>query len=416
MPILVLGIVIFVHEIGHFLMARFFKIATPVFSVGFGKEIWGFTDKIGTRWKLSIFPLGGYVSIADIDENPLYQRTWIALAGPLANFLFGIMIIFLCSSFYGTPKTPSVIVGLNTDAGAYMAGILPLDRVISIEGKSVPNDIESIKDIIYSAKSDNVDIRILRDMQEVSFSVQIKELKKINEFGEAYKQKMIGVVFAGQNLKLSAIHSVAGVETNGDLAFTREELLKNLDKNIIINFGEPNNRENFLVNISSKLNKGWLDENSKRYSTLVLWDEQQIEFIDVPFLKSIIEAFELTYRACKTTLGVIYQIIVGKKDTGELGGMVAISNMTGDTIEESESGGGAFYILRLLALLSVNIGLLNLFPIPLLDGGRILLYSIEGVIGRPPSLKFKGYIYGISVMFIIMLMLMVTFRDIIERI
>jgi regulator of sigma E protease len=414
MPIFVLALVIFVHEMGHFLMARYFKIKTPVFSVGFGREIWGKTDKNGTRWKLSIFPLGGYVTVASQDSDPLYQRTLIAFAGPLANFVLCIVLLFLLSVVYGAPKTPPVIVGLNIHAGAFEAGMLPLDKVLLIDGKTIPNTMESIKEIIYGAKSDKVDVLILRDGQEKTLSIQVRELKKTDDFGEAYKQKMLGVVFAGQNLKVSAINSVEGVNTEDNPSLARVEMLKHLDKNIVINFGEGNEREDFLVHINSSLNKGWLDENSKTFPTLVLWDSNKTEFASVPILESIKESFVTTYKACRATLGVLYQIIVGKKDSGDLGGVVAISTMTGETVENTEQS-GLFFVIKLIALLSVNIGFLNLMPIPMLDGGHILLYAIEAILKRPPSLKFKGYVYGVSIMGLLFLMVMVTYRDILEK-
>jgi regulator of sigma E protease len=414
MPILVLGIVIFVHEMGHFLMARSFNIKTPIFSIGFGREIWGVTDQHGTRWKLSIFPLGGYVSVSTTDKDPLYQRTLIAFGGPFANFVFALILLIGCSIFYGVPKTPSAIVGLNIHAGAYEAGMLPLDTVLSIDGVSIPNTMESIKEIISASKNDKVEVRVLREGQEKTLFVQVRELNKSDEFGDTYKQKMMGVVFAGQNLKLNAINSVEGVVTEGSVDLNRAELLKNLDRNIVINFGEKGDREDFLVHVSADLNKGLKDKESKRYSTLVLWDEQKFEFRASAIGEALEESVDLIYRACKTTLGVIYQIIVGKKDTGELGGVVAISNMTGETVEESDNS-GAYFILRLIALLSVNIGFLNLFPVPLLDGGHILMYGIEGILGRPPSLKFKGYLYGVSIMFLLFVIAMVTYRDILER-
>lgn len=414
MPIFVLALVIFVHEMGHFLMARFFKIKTPVFSVGFGREIWGRTDKHGTRWKLSIFPLGGYVSVGSTDADPLYQRTLIAFAGPLANFILCIVILFLLSVTYGVPKTPPVIVGLNINAGAFEAGMLPLDKVLSIDGKEIPNSMESIKEIIYAAKTDSVDVRILRDGQELSLPIQVRELNKTDDFGEAYKQKMLGVVFAGQNLKISAINAVERVVTEGNPDLVRSELLKYPDKNIVINFGEGAEREDFFVFINSSLNKDWLNKDAKNFPNLVLWDLQKTEFGSVSIFASIEESFKTTFKACQVTLGVIYQIIVGKKDTGDLGGVVAISTMTGETVETAEQSGW-FFIFKLIALLSVNIGFLNLMPIPMLDGGHILLYAIEGILGRPPSLKFKGYVYGISIMGLLFLMLIVTYRDILER-
>ncbi len=253
MPIFVLAIVIFVHELGHFLMARYFKIVTPVFSIGFGKEIWGRTDKRGTRWKLSIFPFGGYVTVGIKDSDPLYQRTLIAVAGPLANFILAFFIILLLSLFYGAPKTPPIIVALNTQAGAFGAGMLPLDEILSIDEQKIPETMETIGKIIEDAKSDKINVRLLRDGQEVNLPIQIRKLNKTDDFGEQYEQKMLGVVFAGQNLKLRAINKVGEVITEGNQVLAREELLKFLDKNVVINFGEGTEREYFLIHVSSVL-------------------------------------------------------------------------------------------------------------------------------------------------------------------
>lgn len=415
LPILVLAFVIFVHELGHFLIARYYKVPTPVFSVGFGRELVGFTDKHGTRWKLCVFPLGGYVSVDTTDTVPLYQRTLIALGGPLANIIFAVLLMFFVAISYGAPKTSADIVALNIDGGAYAAGMLPMDKILALDGREIPYYTDDIKNIVADAKGDFVSADILRHGQKMTVKIPIKTKERSGDFGENISQRMMGVVFAGQNLKLSAINQVGGIKTEGNSTLARSELIKNFDQNIVINFGKRKDQEYFLVHVDADLNKGLLDEQSIKYSTLNLSDSDTMNFIPVSVAQASIDAVKLVYDACKKTLGVLYQIIVGKKDTGDLGGVVAISTMTGEVAQQAKFI-GLYIAFKFIALLSINIGFINLLPLPLFDGGHLMFYAIEAVRGRPPSLKVKGYVYGVSIMFILFLSLMVGYRDIMERI
>jgi regulator of sigma E protease len=415
LPVFILAVVIFVHELGHFLIARYYKIPTPVFSVGFGREIIGFTDKSGTRWKLSIFPLGGYVSVNSTDKDPLYQRTLIAIGGPLANFVFAIIAMILVSMTYGSPKTPPYVAALSLKGGAYEAGMLPMDKILKLDDRDIPYYMEDIKDIIKNAKGDFVSADILRNGQKMTLSIPVKDMSKTGDFGEDYQQRMMGVTFVGQNLKLNAVNSVAGVDTLGNVSLARSEIIKNFGKNIVINFGKGKDLENFFIHIDPTLNKGLLDEHDTKYSALILWDNSKVDFIPIPLTEATKDSLDLAYQASKKTLGVLYQIIVGKKDTGDLGGVVAISSMTGEVAEQSKLI-GFYYMFKFIAVLSVNIGFINLLPLPMFDGGHLMFYAIEAMRGRPPSLKVKGYVYGVSIMFILILSLMVGYRDIMDRI
>lgn len=415
MPILVLNIVVFFHELGHLLIARYFKMRTPIFSVGFGREIVGYTDTYGTRWKLSVFPLGGYVSVDTLDKQPLYQRVWVALGGPLANMVLAIILMIGIAMIYGAPRTPPNIVALNLNGGAYASGMLPHDQIVSLNGIKIPYYIEDIKEIIKNATGDYVVAEILRDGNPMTVNIPVKDMHKTDDFGGDIQQRMMGVVFAGQNLKLLAINNVAGVDTEGNTSLARKELIKNFSQNIVINFGKGSDREDFLTYIDPVLNKGLLDENGTRYSTFVMWDNLKTQFLPIPFVESVSDAFNLVYEACKKTLGVLYQIITGKKDTGDLGGVVAISTMTGEVTQEAKTV-GLYYIFKFIAVLSINIGFVNLLPLPMFDGGHLMLYTAEAICGRPLSLKVKGYIYGVGIMSILILSLMVGYRDIMERI
>lgn len=415
MPLVVLSVVIFVHEMGHFLVARYYKARIPVFSVGFGREIMGYTDQYGTRWKLSVFPLGGYVSIDNQDASPVSQRAVIALAGPFANFLFAILVMMAVAMTYGAPKTPSYVVALNTGGGAYAAGMLPRDTILALDGQDIPYYTEDIKDIVAQAKGKIVKADILRDGQKMTLSIPVRSMHKTGDFGEDNQQPMLGVVFAGNNLKLNAVNRVVDVDTEGKLSLVRDELKKYLGQNIVINFGKGRDREDFVTYIDPELNKAWFNPQSTKYNSLILWDDVNVQFLPIPFQEAVTDAFELAYDACKKTLGVFYQIIVGKKDTGDLGGVVAISSMTGEVTEQAKFI-GAYFIFKFIAILSVNIGFVNLLPLPMFDGGHLLFHAIEAIRGRPPSLKVKGYVYGVSIMFILLLSLIVTGRDIWERV
>lgn len=413
-PLLVLAVVIFVHEFGHFAVARYFKVPVPVFSVGFGREIFGFHDRYGTRWKFSLFPLGGYVKIDESDQRPLYQRTLITLAGPFANFGFSVGLLFLVFLFYGAPVTPPDIVGVNLEGGAYEAGILPRDTMRTIHGLEVPKDMDDIKSVIRGIKERTTEVVVRRDGRDIPINVALKPLKKSGDFGEDDSQPMLGVVFAGQNLKLSAINRVGDIVTEGNLSAARAEILKHAGQRVVINFGEGKDRGDFLVFIDGLLNAGLTDESSSDYANLVLWDYRNTRFYPLSFFQSVTYSVDLLYQGIKKTVGVLYQIVVGKKDTHDLGGVVAISSMSGEVAEKAMDI-GPYFIFKLLALLSINIGFLNLLPFPMLDGGHLAFYAVEAIRGRPPSPKVKGYIYGFGILFIFWVIGMANYHDVIEK-
>lgn len=414
MLVLVLAIVIFVHEMGHFAMAKYFRVPTPVFSVGFGREIIGFTDRWGTRWKVSLFPVGGYVSIAGNETDPLLQRAWIAVAGPLGNFVFAILLMMGAYLYFGTPATPATVVGINITGGAFEAGIQPNDKLITLGNQPVPRDIDEIKRFMEAVNSPYLDVMIERQGQRSHVQVPVRPMNKTDDFGGKYQQKMLGVVFAGQNLKLSAIHRVAGVDTDAKVTRVRDELIRNFGKTVVINFGKGDDREDYVVHVDANLNKGLLNPSSTDYTKLVLWDDWLVEFDRMTLGRIVRDSFDIVYQGCKKTLGVIYQIVVGKKNSDDLGGVVAISTMTGDISQKIDQT-GFFYFLKFIAVLSVNIGFINLLPLPMLDGGHLVFHAMEAVRGEPPSPKVRGYIYGIGIMFIIFVSLMVNFHDIVEK-
>lgn len=413
-PILVLAIVIFVHELGHYLMARVFRVPAPVFSVGFGREVFGFMDRRGTRWKFSIFPFGGYVKIDESYDRPLYQRVWIVLGGPLSNFIFSFVLMVAVFMLMGAPAVTPVAAGVNIKGGAYAAGVRPGDRIISLEGHFIPKDMDDIKSFVTSSPKEVLRAVLQRDGQEMVVDIPILQLKETNDFGDDKPHRKLGILFAGQSMKLKAINRVADVDTEGNVDRAREEILRHIGKDVVINFGLSGVKDDLLIRIDADLNKGLYDPESSKFTTLVLWDDRDTEFYRLPFSKAVIHSGDLLYKAIKKTFGVLYQMVVGKKDTGDLGGVVAISSMTGE-VTENASVVGPFFIFKFLAILSASIGFLNLLPFPMLDGGHLLFHGIEKITGVPPSLKIKGYFYGFGVVFIVLIVIMVNYHDIVEK-
>lgn len=413
-PIVVLGIVIFFHELGHFLMARYYKISAPVFSVGFGREIAGFTDKHGTRWKLSIFPLGGYVSVDIKEKDAIYKRSLVAFAGPLANFILAVFLMIVAVNISGAPKTPTKVVAVSTVGGAYKAGILPGDKIISLDDHELTDYSDKIGDMVRNAKNDHIKAVVLRDNKQLTFSVPVRDSQITGDFGEDKNKRLMGVVFAGLNLSIKGLNKVGDVNTEHDTDLARAELIKHFGKNIVIDFGQGKDRQSFLTHVDPTLNQGLLDKDHPKYSTFRLWDEKSVTFKPIPFLESVGDAFDLLYQACKKTLGVLYQIIVGKKGTDDLGGVVQLSSMTGDVAAQAQSVSW-YYMVRLIAILSINIGFMNLLPLPMLDGGHLMLHAVEKVRGRPLTPTIKGYVYGVGIMFILILSIIVTVRDIMDK-
>jgi regulator of sigma E protease len=353
----VLTVVVFFHELGHFLVARWCGVAVKVFSIGFGPEIFGFNDRHGTRWRLSWVPLGGYVKFID-DENAasagqrslesmpeedrkrsfqgktLAARAAVVAAGPIANFILAVVIFTLIFSFFGERITAPKVDVVNPGSAAERAGFLPGDRVISVDGQAVES------------------------------------------FGEM--QRIVGV---SADQKLTFV-----VERNGNkVEITATPELKEITDH----FG--NTMRLGLLGIQRSASPD--DWTLKRHD---------------PFT-----AFGMAVKECyfviSRSLGYLYDVATGRESADQLGGPIRIAQVSGQV-----ATAGFIALLNLAAVVSVSIGLLNLFPIPMLDGGHLLFYGIEGIRGRPLSEATQEIGFRIGLAFVLMLMLFATWNDLIQ--
>jgi len=347
--LIILSVVVFVHEYGHYWVARRNGVRVEVFSIGFGPELLGFNDKHGTRWKLSAIPLGGFVKmLGDADETSarpdattsrepdsfpaksVLQRMAIVGAGPAANFLFAIVVLSILFVFSGRPFTPAVVGEVTAGSPAAAAGLEPGDRISAVDGAEV-DSFESLQGMVRDQAEVPLAFTIERDGEvfEVTVTPALNEIE--DRFGNTHRVGLVGI-------------SRSGVE------FRRS-------------------------------NPGM----------------------------AVFEATSETVRMVTATLGALGEMIVGSRGTEELGGPLRIAQMSGTIAQD-----GLVPAIWFTAVLSINLGLINLFPIPMLDGGHLVLYTIEAARGRPLGERSQEMAFRVGLAMVLTLMIFATWNDLVQ--
>ena len=352
--VVVLGILVFVHELGHFAVARMCGVKVDVFSIGFGKELWGCRDKQGTYWKIAAVPLGGYCQfLGDDDASSAgdgkaselseeekkftfqYQspakKLVIALAGPVSNYLFAILIFAGIFFFLGKINFPPVVGEVFENSAAAKAGIVANDRILTINGNKI-DSFDDIRKEVDLTVGNEVVVELLRDGREIRLQFPLIEMEVPEANGEMTKRPMLGV------------KSVNVIE---------------------------------------------LDH----------------EKLSLP--QSLNEAFMEAWNVTEATLRGVGQMITGKRSGEEIGGIIRIAEMSGDISKQN----GILDLVVFMALLSINLGLINLFPIPVLDGGHIVIYLAEIAVGREINTQIKDALFKVGFSLIIALMIFATWND-----
>jgi len=349
-------VVVFVHEYGHYYYAKKYGVGVTDFSIGFGKELFGWNDNSGTRWKICWIPLGGYVkffgdrnvfSQADQEEmlkkynteerkklfvlKPLYQRSIIVAAGPIANFILAIVIFLSIYMFIGKDLTPAMVAEVQKDSPAEMAGIMKNDIILEIDG----TEVESILDVsklIMMSTSEIIDFKVSRYDQSVFLEVKPNIVQSEDNLGNKTSKRMIGIKLSPYNNKINHV----------------------------------------------KLGPA----------------------------RALYYSFTEVYFVVTSSLKYLTSIIGGSGDSSQLGGPIRIAKITGQVAEY-----GFIPFLSIMAYISISLGLINLFPIPLLDGGHLMFYGFEKVLGRPLSQKTQEGFFRIGMFLLLFLMFFATFND-----
>lgn len=354
--ICVLSVVVFVHEMGHYLVGRWCGIGVQAFSIGFGPELIGYTAKSGTRWKLSAIPLGGYVKFSgdesvtsspvDIDDahmseeyrktafhtQPVWKRAATVFAGPAFNILLTIAILSVFFNMYGRTIADPLVAEVTIGSPAEEAGFKAGDRFISVEGTKVKT-FADVQRIVSGRTGDALQFVVERDGRELKLEATPVVSEQVDALGNKIK---IGVI---------------GIRTTSEVAQFRK-----------VEYGP---------------------------------------------LESVGQAVKETGHIISRTGEFFSRFFAGREDKCQLGGPVKIANMAGQAASL-----GFEWLVQLTAMLSIGIGLLNLFPLPPLDGGHLVFYAAEAVLGRPVSVRAQELFYKLGFLLVMGFMAFVLFNDV----
>ncbi|TPW35440.1 RIP metalloprotease RseP [Oecophyllibacter saccharovorans] len=347
--LLVFGVVVFVHEFGHFMAARWRGVPVDVFSIGFGPALCAWPDRYGTRWQLSLLPLGGYVKLhgAGVEENPpppdeaardaadpssyqnqpLLTRVLVTVMGPAFNFLFAILLFILLYSLYGRPEIKPDIAMVAPQSAAAQAGLQKGDHLLSIDGRRILS-VPDFQAAVAAHPGAHIVLGIARDGHDLDVPVTLQSVEEKGVAGKAHATGRLGIGFAVVRAK------------------------------------------------------------------------------PMPFWKAIPAGIEETWHMTCQVVQTLWQMLTGQRNPDQLSGTIGIINMSGQAAHY-----GLAALLFFIAMLSANLGLLNLFPVPMLDGGHLLFYTIEAVRGRPISQRAQGYAFQAGLVLVLALFLFSNYND-----
>jgi len=352
----VLTVVVFVHEMGHYLVGRWCGIGVRAFSIGFGPELFGFKDRHGTRWRLSAIPLGGYVKFVgdvgatsepDSEEmdaltpeerrvafhtQPVWKRAATVFAGPAANFILTIAVFTVMFAIYGRTISEPTVAEVRPDSPAAAAGFEPGDRFVSVDGRSV-STFADVQRLVSGRAGDTITFIMLRDGREVTLTATPELSEQTDALGNVVRIGLLGVV------------------NNSEVGQPRH-----------VTYGVP---------------------------------------------ASFVEAVRETGHVVARTGQFMQRFVTGREDRCQIGGPVKIAEMSGKA-----AAVGFEMLVQLAALLSVGIGILNLLPIPPLDGGHLAFYAVEAVIRRPVSERVMDAVYRAGLFMVLIFMAFAFWNDI----
>ena len=348
--LLVIGPLVFVHELGHYLVGRWCGVKADVFSIGFGREMFGWTDRRGTRWKVGWLPLGGYVKFAGdmnaagtpsdewlllpVDKRaqtfqakPLGQRFLIVAAGPVTNFLFAILIFMGLFAAFGKPSADPVVIGVQAGTPAARAGLAAGDRIVRIEGERI-GEFGEVMRYVMLRPGQQLDVTIERRGRELTVPVTILSEERQDRFGNKAQVGRLGVMGGAMTMQA------------------------------------------------------------------------------VPLIQLPREAIAQTGDILQAIVVTMKQLILGQRSVKELGGPLKVAQISGQ-----QASLGWLPLIWLMAVISINLGFINLLPIPMLDGGHLFFYSIEAVRRKPLKPEAHEWAFRAGLAALLMLMLVVTLND-----
>lgn len=442
--IFVLSVLVFVHEWGHYIVARLCGVKVETFSIGFGKELFGWEDKHGTRWKVSLIPLGGYVKMfGDVDPasgthtdeiksddkehsrpmtadekdqaffaKPVSNRAAIVFAGPAINFIFAIILLAGLYMTVGKPEMPPIAAGVLKGGVAESVGMLPGDEITSIDGKII-NSFGDIQRRVAISLDRAVEIELMRDDREIVLDGVTPEILETEDrFGFHQSRGLIGIIGPAAGVGLDNLIRVGGQDVSGLTNAEKLDMFDQMSNGIVEvtfnDFGDETQTILFQYDRANNTESMFEQENA---DDAILRFSPKIETWTQHYgpLQAVFEAFHETGDIIVSTFEALGQIFSGERSTKELGGIIRIGAVAGDAAE-----GGIAMLLVFTAMLSINLGLINLFPIPLLDGGHLVFYAAEALRGKPIPEKIQTVALQCGMFVLISLMLFANLNDLVQ--
>jgi regulator of sigma E protease len=349
--LLIITILVYVHEMGHYLVARRCGVKVEVFSIGFGPELWARVARSGTRWRIGAVPLGGYVKMfgdsnaasmpeggereltpeekaVSFHHKSLLQRAAIVVAGPFANFLFAVVVLAGVYMAAGMPQTVPEVAEVQAGTAAERAGFRSGDVIVAIDGHSIER-FEDVRRIVALNLGAPLEIDVMRDGERVTLQAQPDVRERDTGFGNSEPVGYLGIRATGE-----------------------------------------------------------------------------MEVVSTGPLRAVYEATDATWTMGESTLTALWQIVTGARPAQQIGGPTRIADMTGEVVQL-----GLLNLIIFTAAISVNLGLINLFPVPMLDGGHLMFYAIEAVRGRPLGERAQEIGFRIGLAMVVALMIFATWND-----
>ncbi len=347
----ILTVLVFAHELGHYWVARRCGVRVEVFSIGFGPELFGWTDRHGTRWKFSALPLGGYVKMfgehaESEEERPLSpedrkvafthksvgRRAAIVAAGPIANYVLAIVLFAGMFAFIGNPKLLAVVGSVVEDSAAEEAGFQPGDRIVQVAGQPI-EWFDDLRRVVAANPGVAVDVRLVRGDAELMLTATPRSAPPDEGDATAAGRGQLGVI-----------------ADSTEFGYVRDD----------------------------PLTASW---------------------------RAVHMSYDLTVRI----LAYVGEVVVGRRSAEDIGGPIRIAHMAGEMAER-----GFREVIYLMAVLSVNLGLINLFPIPMLDGGHLVFYAAEAIRGRPLTARIQEYGLRFGLLLVFLIMILVIWNDVVN--
>jgi regulator of sigma E protease len=442
--LVILTILVFVHEMGHYTVARLNGVRVETFSIGFGREIFGWNDRAGTRWKFSMIPLGGYVKMfgdanaasagaegleamtpaerkVSFHHKSVGARSAIVFAGPFINYLFALVVLIGLFMVWGQPFTPPKIGTVTAGGPAAAAGLKPGDRIVSIDGESVERFEEAIQ-LIRLNPEIRIVIGIEREGKRIDIPVTPARQVVTDRHQNQHVVGQIGITpFSAavvDQVQPKSAAAAVGMKTGDRIISVARIPVRSFEEMAEVIRANPGRtvvlgviRDGRRITLRPSLASVQITGRGGATTTIgrLGITRKRVEYVRHGPFEAAWQAVRETVSMTRATATAIGQMIEGKRSTKDLGGPLKIAEISGQMAQL-----GIREYIWFMAILSLHLCLINLFPVPMLDGGHLVFYAYEAVAGKPLGERAQEYGFRIGLALVLTLMLFVTWNDIVH--